>query len=296
MNRKPNALLALLAAAALAWSQDPNPYGPIKIAPIKAPPPIAPPKSKPPAEPSPKPQKDPGKAHPDKPRCDRCEDLPKLLQELKEQEWLRDKFWSYTRFSDYQYMAADVGAMYCQVTCAMNQWLGKDPCPPRKCEQPRKPSEACAGKGAAMDMGTDPDTCQLFMCKPDKDGVRHKVPYNRADKLTMDCPEIVNYLEAHEKSHQRTCQALKAKGQSAFFDKPEFTALDEVKAYEAGIKALEKAINALAARCKEQGTRVDYRLPDDFKVTPEKVSATRDETQRIADALRQFQQQQRRNP
>lgn len=277
-------LITLLVLPILARGQD-SPYGPIKIAPIKPPPPITPLKAKP-APPNPAP------ADKDKPRCDRCEDLPKLLQELKEQEWLREKFWSYTRFSDYQYIAADVGTMYCQVTCAMNKWLGKEPCPPKKCDQPRKSSEVCgSGGGAGMDMGTDPDTCRLYMCKLEKDGKRHKVPYNRADKLTQDCADIVDYLEAHEKSHQKTCQALKAKGQSAFFDKPEFTALDEVKAYEAGIKALEKAINALADKCKTEGTRVRYRLPEDFKVDPQKLSDTREETRRITDALRKFYEQ-----
>lgn len=293
MNPKRTAsLLALLAFS--AGAQDP--YGPIKIAPIKAPPPIAPVKPRPPQDSPPKPE-EPKKQDSGKPRCDRCEDLPKLMQELKEQEWLRDKFWSYTRFSDYQYGAPDVRTMYCRITCAMNDWLGNTACPPKKCDQPPKPSEECGGgSGAAMDMGTDPDTCKLYMCMLGKDGKRHKVPFDRKQKETQDCPEIVDYLLAHEKSHQKTCQALKAKGQSAFFDKPEFTALDEVKAYEAGIKALEKAINALADRCKEKGTRVKYRLPDDFKVTPDKVNATREEAQRIADALRIFQQQQGGKP
>jgi hypothetical protein len=276
-----------------AGAQDPSPYGPIKIAPIKAPPPIAPPKSRPPAEP--KPTSDPKPSDPNKPHCDRCEDLPKLMQELKEQEWLRDKFWSYTRFSDYQYTAPDVRTMYCRVQCAMNEWQGRSLCPPRKCDEPPKPSEECGGgSGASMDMGLDPDTCKLYMCALGKDGKRRKVPFDRKQKETQDCPEIVDYLLAHETSHQKTCQALKAKGQSAYFDKPEFTALDEVKAYEAGIKSLEKAINALANRCKEKGTRVSYRLPDDFKVTPDQVTASQDEARRIADALRKFQEQGRK--
>ncbi len=289
----PSRCLSLLALAVFAaWAQEPSPYGPIKIAPIKAPPPIAPPKPKQPADPKPS---DPRVADPDKPHCNRCEDLPKLLQELKEQEWLRDKFWTYTRMSDYQYTAPDVRTMYCRVQCAMNEWQGRNLCPPRKCDQPPKPSEECGGgSGASMDMGTDPDSCKLYMCMLGKDGKRHKVPFDRKLKETQDCPEIVDYLLAHEKAHQKTCQALKAKGQSAFFDKPEFTALDEVKAYEAGIKSLEKAINALADRCKEKGTVVQYRLPEDFKVTPELVSASREETQRIADALRKFQEQGRK--
>ncbi len=291
-------LAALLALCALA--QDPSPYGPIKIAPIKAPPPIAP---RPMAPPGAKPLADadvaaPKPSAPGAPRCDRCEDLPRLMNELKEQEWLRDKFWSYTRFSDYPYSASDVATLYCKVQCAMNEWMGKAPCPPGKCagKAADKGESGASDDGAAQEMGTDPDTCQVVMYVKGKDGKRKKVPFNRAEKEKHDCPAVVDYLLAHENAHVKTCQALKKAGKSSLYTNPEFVALDEVKAYEAGIKSLERAINALAKKCNKQGTKVKYNLPDDFKVTPESLSSTRDEAQRIADELRKFQQQQGRQP
>jgi len=295
MTLNPRACLAALFALC-ALAQDPSPYGPIKIAPVKPPPPIAPrPQVKPPQEPD---APAPRPSAPGAPRCDRCEDLPKLMNELKEQEWLRDKFWSYTRFSDYQYVAPDVATLYCRVQCAMNEWMGKTPCPPGKCsgKAADKGESGASEDGAAPEMGTDPDTCQVVMYVKGKDGKRKKVPFNRAEKEKHDCPAIVDYLLAHENAHVKTCQALKRSGKSALFSNPEFVALDEVKAYEAGIKSLERAINALAKKCNQQGTRVKYNLPDDFKVTPESISATRDEAQRIADELRRFQQQQGRQP
>ena len=288
-------LAILLALAALAWTQEPSPYGPIKIAPIKVAPikgpaPMSQPGAKNAEEPAPRP------AAPGKPRCDDCESLPKLMQELKEQEWLREKFWSYTRFSDYPYTAADVATLYCKVQCGMNVWMGKTPCPPGKCDGKAadKGESGASDDGAAPAMGTDPDTCQVVMYVKGKDGKRQKVPFNRAEKEKYECPAIVDYLLAHENSHVKTCKALKAKGQSGFYNNPEFVALDEVKAYEAGIRSLERAINALAQKCKEKGTKVNYRLPEDFKVSAQSLSAARDEVQRIAEELRKFQEQGRK--
>ncbi len=149
-----------------------------------------------------------------------------------------------------------------------------------------------AGGGGAGEptMGTNPENCQLVFYVKDADGHTSIQPYDEKAMKQRYCKAILDYMLAHEASHQRTCRALGAKNK-AFLNAPDFVAADEVKAYEAGIKSLEKAINALAARCKEKGTTAKYRLDPNQEISPAKVYQSEDRVRRIADMLERAQRE-----
>jgi hypothetical protein len=206
--------------------------------------------------------------------CDSCEDLPSLMKELKEQEWLRDRFYSFSPWEKvYPFTAGSVKDLQSRVQAAFNAWL-KTP----------------AGGGGAGEptMGTNPENCQLVFYVKGADGNTTIQPYDEKAMKQRYCKTILDYMLAHEASHQRTCRALGAKNK-AFLNAPDFVAADEVKAYEAGIKVLEKAINDLAARCKEKGTTAKYRLDPNQEISPAKVYQSEDRVRRITDMLERAQ-------
>lgn len=209
-------------------------------------------------------------------RCDRCEDLPSLMKELKEQEWLRSKFYEYSPWEKgYQLSASDVEDLQAKVQSAFNGWL--------------KTPKGGGGVGEPA-MGTDTQDCKLVFFVKGADGKTSTQPYDEAKMKARYCPAILNYMLAHERSHQRTCRALGAK-HKAFLSLPEFVAADEVKAYEEGIRALEKAINDLAKKCKEEGTTATYKLDPNQKITPAKVFQSEEQAKKIADALERAQRE-----
>ena len=208
--------------------------------------------------------------------CDRCEDLPLLMKELKEQEWLRSRFYSFSPWEKvYQLNASDVKALQKHVQDDFNTWL--------------KSPQGGGGVGKPT-MGTDTGDCKLVFFVKDADGNTTTQPYDEKQMKQRFCKTILDYMLAHEASHQRTCRALGAKNK-AFLNLPEFVAADEVKAYEAGIKVLEKAINDLAARCKEKGTTATYLLNPNQEISPAKVYQSEDKARRIADMLERAQRE-----
>jgi hypothetical protein len=210
-------------------------------------------------------------------RCDRCEDLPSLMQELKEQEWLRDKFYQYSPWEKgYQLSASDVEDLQAKVKHAFNAWQ-------------KAPSGGGGGEGEPT-MGTHPDDCRLVFYVQDAEGKTSTQPYDEAKMKARYCPAVLAFMLAHEASHQRTCRAL-GKKNKAFLSRPEFVAADEVKAYEEGIRVLEKAINDLAARCKEEGTTATYRLDRNQKITPAKVYESEEKAKKIAEAMERAQRE-----
>lgn len=210
-------------------------------------------------------------------RCDRCEDLPLLMKELKEQEWLRDKFFHYSPWEKgYQLSASDVDDLQAQVQKAFNAWL-------------KTPAGGGGGAGEPT-MGTNPEDCKLVFYVKDEKGNTSIQPYDEKQMKQRYCPTVLAFMLAHEGSHQRTCRALGAKNKG-FLKLAEFVAADEVKAYETGIRALEKAINDLAKKCKEKGTTATYRLAPGQEITPAKVYQSEDRVRRIADMLERAQRE-----
>ena len=205
-------------------------------------------------------------------RCDRCEDLPSLMKELKEQEWLRDRFYAFSPWEKvYQLSASDVDELQSKVQKAFNAWL--------------KTPQGGGGVGEPT-MGTNPADCNLVFYVKDAKGNTSIKPYDENQMKQRYCPTILAYMKAHEASHQRTCKALGAKNKS-FLKLAEFVAADEVKAYEQGIKVLEAAINKLAKdpKCSKDGTTAKYRLDPNQEITPEKVFKAEELARKIAELL-----------
>jgi hypothetical protein len=198
------------------------------------------------------------------------------MKELKEQEWLRSRFYSFSPWEKvYPFTAGSVKDLQTRVQDAFNAWL-KTP----------------AGGGGVGEptMGTNPADCKLVFFVKDVKGNVTIQPYDEKQMKQRFCKTILNYMLAHEASHQKTCQALGAKNK-AFLTAPEFVAADEVKAYEAGIKVLEKAINDLAARCKQEGTTAKYLLDPNQQISPAKVYQSEERARRVADMLERAQRE-----
>lgn len=172
------------------------------------------------------------------PRCDQCQDLAGLLQEIKEQEWLRDKFREYTPDSSYQLMAADVAELQQKVQSAFNKWLDS-------------PEGGGGGRSGAPAMGTDPQSCKLVFYDKDASGKQVTKPYDRKVLERFYCKTTIDFMLAHERSHAATCRHLKKQGKSGLFTKPAYVAADEVKAYEEGLKVLRKASNEMQKKCSK---------------------------------------------
>jgi len=161
-----------------------------------------------------------------------------LMQEIKEQEWLRDKFREYTPDSSYQLMAADVEDLQQKVKNAFNKWLDS-------------PEGGGGGRSGAPAMGTDPESCKLVFYEKGADGKQVIKPYDRKVLENYYCKTTIDFMVAHERSHAATCRSLKKKGKTALFAKPAFVAADEVKAYEEGLKVLRKASNEAQKKCSK---------------------------------------------
>jgi polyhydroxyalkanoate synthesis regulator phasin len=222
------------------------------------------------------------------PRCDGCDSLPALEQELAEQQWLRNKFREYTRQSDYQLTASDVGDLQQRVTNAFNRQFGRG-------------DGGSGGRTAQPAMGTRVWTkdCDLvFYVKdaagnnvPGPDGKPKVEPYDRKKLAPFQCKEVLDFMEKHEQRHRDTCRKSWKGGTQADWQKVEFVATDEVKAYEAGINVLEKAIAKLKAQCQvamsggvPMPTGQALALGSD-PTNPAEIAKHRDSASRLANAL-----------
>ena len=88
--------------------------------------------------------------------CDSCEDLPALMKELKEQEWLRSRFYSFSPWEKvYPFTAGSVKDLQTRVKAAFDAWL--------------KTPQGGGGAGEPT-MGTNSEDCKLVFFVKDAEG------------------------------------------------------------------------------------------------------------------------------
>jgi hypothetical protein len=186
-----------------------------------------------------------------------CKNLPQMVQELNEQQFLQRLF---SRWSVYMPLGIEtIGDLVDHATVQFNDaFYGGSGA-----------AGTASGGHAAFGTKFRDANCPIVQYLYDKkgrplknkDGTQKTVPVSEKTLQTKDCASIVDYLFAHERSHQATCKNLVKQGKTALWDNPEFYAADDAKAYQAGIDVLSKEIASLAGKCGWNSSSKN-RLPD----------------------------------
>ncbi|MET0656589.1 MAG: hypothetical protein ABW110_00325 [Steroidobacteraceae bacterium] len=176
-----------------------------------------------------------------------CKELPALVSELNEQEFLQKLFskWAAYMPREIQTTGQLKDAATKQFNDAFYGNLGT--------------SAAGTAHGGHAHMGTDldSDACPIVVYhydkkgKPElnKDGSQKTSPVTEDNYQSKQCATFVKYLFAHERKHQETCLAQVKKGKQDLWQRPDFFAADDAKAYQAGIDVLRQDTADLAAKC-----------------------------------------------
>lgn len=187
-----------------------------------------------------------------------CGDLPVMLTELTQHEYMQKLFQSY---ADYM---------------------------PREIQTPTELKEraeaqlnaafygsngAAAGTthGAHAALGTDiyDPSCQILAYLYDKqgnkvlekDGSHKAVPATEKSYKTAQCAARTRADFAHERAHQANCLKLVASNKTHLWERPTFFAADDANAYKVGADVLRAEIKTLAANCGWESSTKN-RLPN----------------------------------
>jgi hypothetical protein len=186
-----------------------------------------------------------------------CKDLPALVREINEQEFLQKLF---ARWADYMPRAIQTtgqlqDAAVQQFNTAFYGNAGA----------------AGTAHGGHAHMGTDlsKDTCPIVVYHYDKkgnpvlnkDGSHKTSPVTEETFKSNQCATFVNYMFAHERAHQQTCLTQVQKGKQHLWQRADFFARDDAKAYQAGLDVLRKDTAELAAKCGWENSTKN-RLPN----------------------------------
>ena len=236
------------------------------------------------------------------PRCDRCQDLPKLEKEVFEQEFLANLFRQYWMYKGPKITPCPgqslTSAMVNSVTAAFNAYLQSaaggnkravapkaQDCGKGTKQQVVDPCKKGNGPGASVPFETYGGTCETVVNEPycDKDGHTQ----NKQDNVDSPegkkyieshyCKEIADYLLAHEAQHAADC-----KNKMDLSDWNNY-AMSDAKAYLAGVRNLRSAVAKKAKDCGWEGSTNDTKKgPDD---QPMDTMPTMKQAQSLAKSL-----------
>ncbi len=220
------------------------------------------------------------------PRPCTCKDLPALVKEIIEQEYLRDLFRKWSSYTPREFLqAAD---MQDRAKADFNDHF-----------YPKKPGKSAAAQdgghaalgtlyesedcgigefqynknGEAINKKAEPIVQDLNANKgPDgkpkrkvpKDNEHWLKPISEKDYLnepTKSCDALVRYAWKHEEVHQKTCQNLRAQGRTQMWNSLDFFAGNDADAYKAGTDYLRQATKQLALDCNWEGSTGDNAVP-----------------------------------
>jgi hypothetical protein len=188
-----------------------------------------------------------------------CKDLPVMVQELTEQQFLQQLF---AKWEGYTPRAVETPAQLIELaTQQFNDAFYGD----------KGSAAAGTANGGHAAFGTDleSNTCPIVQYlydnkgKPlkNRDGTQKTVPIDEKSLKTKECDSLVKYAFAHERSHQATCLNLVKNGTTNLWKSPGFFAGDDAKAYQAGIDVLREDTKTLAGKCGWDNT-TQKRLPN----------------------------------
>lgn len=203
-----------------------------------------------------------------------CKDLPVLVNEINEQEFLQKLFsqWAAYMPRAIQTTGQLKDAATQQFNAAFYGDLGS--------------SAAGTANGGHAHMGTDlnSDQCPIVKYHYDnkgkpvlnKDGSQKTTPVTEETFQSKQCATLVKYTFAHEQVHRDTCLDQVSKGKQDLWQRADFFAKDDAKAYKAGIDVLRQDTADLAAKCGWDNSTKN-RLPnlDEAKALAKKASKAR---------------------
>ncbi len=191
-----------------------------------------------------------------------CKNLPAMVKEIIEQEFLQDLFFSWNDYlpSDIN----DIATMQNRATQLMQQHFN-----------PKAPkNNAGTANGAHAELGTDfrSPGCTIGAFQYDVKGnpvldnngdqvvtPQTEEEYMKSQKKT--CEALARYPYVHEQYHEKTCKDLNAAGKQSKWDSLEFFARNDSEAYKAGVDYLRQQTKALALSCGWQGSTGTNAVP-----------------------------------
>jgi hypothetical protein len=188
-----------------------------------------------------------------------CKDLPAMIKELNEQQFLQQLF---TKWADY--MPSEIvttGDLVDHATTEFNNAFYS--------HKGRAVAGTANGGHAAFGTDLESATCPIVRylydgkgnAKKNPDGTQMTEPVTEDTLQTKECDSLVKFAFAHERSHQATCLKLVAEKDTWSWKNPVFFAHDDAKAYQAGIDVLREETKALAGKCGWNNSTKN-RLPD----------------------------------
>ena len=202
------------------------------------------------------------KAKSDMPPSCKCKDLPAMVKEIIEQEFLQKLFFSWNDYlpSDIN----DIATMQTRAAHLMQQHFN-----------PKAPqTNAGTANGAHAELGTDfrsPGcTINAFQYDAkgksvlDKNGDQVVTPQTEEDYMKTQkksCEALARYPYIHEQYHEKTCKELNAAGKQSKWDSLEFFARNDSEAYKAGVDYLRQQTKALALSCGWKGSTGPNAVP-----------------------------------
>lgn len=174
-----------------------------------------------------------------------CSDLPGMINELAQYEFLEKKFKGYADYMPARFRS--ISEMQQDAQNAMNQaFYGNS-------------ASTGTSSGAHAALGTDvhdascPIVEYLYDKKGrpimDKDGNQKTKVANEKTYNPKQCAGRTRADFEHERAHVATCQTLVQSGKTDNWRQLEFFARDDAAAYKAGADALRKEIKPLAQKC-----------------------------------------------
>lgn len=176
-----------------------------------------------------------------------CGDLPTMIQELNEHEFLANVF---QRYSDYT--PSTILTIREMQTAARDQlnaaFYG---------EQAGASAGTTSGAHAALGTDVFDATCPILEYLYDskgkallnKDGTQRTRPVTEETFKTKQCRGRTRADFAHERSHVANCQKLVASGKTHLWDRLSFFAADDAQAYRAGAAVLREEVKSLTSKC-----------------------------------------------
>jgi hypothetical protein len=215
-----------------------------------------------------------------------CKDLPRLFEELMEQEKLRDTCQEYLKKPKINEELLTIKEVSEALSYRLNQFVSS-----RRGAQGG--SSSGSGGGAAPAFGTDflHEGCGLFKYPPkDADGNQpDPVPSSPDEVRAQECSAISEYLIDHEKYHQDRCkERFKKGGDPLSILIPSNYLKEDCAAYDTGIKRLRAEIAKLSReKCGWQGSTKKYKQGGFAVVpTPDQIDKLKDTVKQQANALK----------
>ena len=218
-----------------------------------------------------------------------CKDLPRLFEELQEQEKLRDVCKEYLKLDKINDEFLNISEVSDRLRFRLNEFIGQRGAQRSGAGQ----AGAVPAGGAAPAYGTDflHEGCGLMKYPPlGADGKQPPpVPSSPDEVRAQHCSAIAEYLLEHEKYHQDRCRERFNKGgDTTLILIPSNYLKEDCAAYDQGIKRLRAEIAKLAREsCGWKGSNRKFK-PGGFPVvpTPEQIQTLKDTVKQEANALR----------